>query len=134
MRNLLRKPLPWMVLAECAIVAALLLVAWHLIANPPVFDSSVPAEVPAPAESGGVDAPVVPEPSGQSIPQALPLLPGLNLDASFWRLRLAELNRDQAAFEALEWRLVHSAIGAARRYVESVVLPAVTRAERRSWR
>jgi hypothetical protein len=130
MRNLLRKPLPWMVLVECAIVAALLLVAWHLIADPPVFDSNVPAEVLAPAESGEAGVPVVPGPSGQSKPQAPLLLPGLNFEASFWRVRLAELNRGQAAFEALEWKLVHSAIGAARRYVESVVLPAVTRAER----
>jgi hypothetical protein len=130
MRNLLRKPLPWMVLAECAIVAALLLVAWHLIANPPVIDANVPAEVAAPAESDGAGAPIVPGPSGQSKPQGVPLLPGLNFESSFWRLRLAELNRGQAAFEALEWRLVHSAMNAARRYVESVVLPAVTRAER----
>jgi hypothetical protein len=130
MRNLLRKPLPWMVLAECAIVAALLLVAWHLIASPPVI-SNVPAEVPAPAESGDAGQPVVPELEVQPKPQAVPLLPGLNLEASFWRTRLAELNRGQAAFEALEWKLVHSAMAAARRYVESVVLPAVTRAERR---
>jgi hypothetical protein len=131
MRNLLRKPLPWMVLAECAIVAALLLVAWHLIANPPVVDSRAPAEVASPGESGDAGVPVVPGPAGQSEPQALPSLPGLNFEASFWRVRLAELNRGQAAFEALEWKLVHSAMNAARRYVESVVLPAVTRAERR---
>ena len=130
MRNLLRKPLHWMVLAECAIVAALLLVAWHLIASPPVI-SNVPAEVPAPAESGEAGAPVAPAPAGQSKHQAVPLLPGLNFEADFWRMRLAELNRGQAAFEALEWKLVHSAMAAARRYVESVVLPAVTRAERR---
>jgi hypothetical protein len=130
MRNLLRKPLPWLVLTECAIVAALLLVAWHLIANPPVFDFNVPAEVPAPAESGEAATPVVPGPAGQSKPRALPSLPGLNFEASFWRTRLAELNRGQAAFEALEWKLVHSAMAAARRYVESVVLPSVTRAER----
>jgi hypothetical protein len=68
---------------------------------------------------------------GQSTPKARPTVPGLNFEASFWRLRLAELNRGQAAFEALEWKLVHSAIGAARHYIESVVLPSVTRAERR---
>src|SRR6476660_6899040 len=131
MRNLLRKPLPLMVLAECAVVAALLLVAWHLIANPTVIDANVPAEVAAPAESDEAGAPVVPGPSGQSKPQGMSLLPGLNFESSFWRVRLAELNRGQAAFEALEWKLVHSAMNAARRYVESVVLPAVTRAERR---
>jgi hypothetical protein len=131
MRNLLRKPLPWMVLAECAVVAALILVAWHLIANPPVPDSSVPALVPSPADSGEAGVPAVPGPVGQSTPKARPTVPGLNFEASFWRLRLAELNRGQAAFEALEWKLVHSAIGAARHYIESVVLPSVTRAERR---
>jgi hypothetical protein len=131
MRNLLRKPLPWMVIAECAVVGALLLIAWHLIANPPVSDSSVPDVVPSPAESGEAGVPAVPGPSGATQPHALPSLPGLNFEASFWRLRLAELNRGQAAFEALEWKLVHSAIGAARRYVEAVVLPSVSRAERR---
>src|SRR4029077_18111675 len=109
MRNLLRKPLPWMVLAECAIVAALLLVAWRLIASPPVI-SNVPAEIPAPAQSGETGEPVVPGLAGQSKPQAGPSLPGLNFDASFWRVRLAELNRGQASFEALEWKLVHSAM------------------------
>jgi len=34
MRNLLRKPLPWMVVSECAIVAALAMVAWHMVASP----------------------------------------------------------------------------------------------------
>jgi hypothetical protein len=132
MRNVLRKPLPWMVLAECAVVAALLLVAWHLIANPPVPDSSVPVIVPPPADSGETGIPAVPGPLGESTPKARPTLPGLNFEASFWRLRLAELNRGQAAFEALEWKLVHSAMDAARRYVESVVLPSVSRAERGS--
>jgi hypothetical protein len=56
--------------------------------------------------------------------------PGLNFDAGFWRLRLADLNRGQAQFEALEWRLVRSAMDAAHRYVESVVIPSILRAER----
>jgi len=130
MRNLLRKPLPWMVLAECAVVAALLLVAWHMIVSPPVPDSSGPAVIPAPADSGEAGVPAAPGPVRTSTPRARPILPGLNFEASFWRLRLAELNRGQAAFEALEWKLVHSAMDAARRYIESVVLPSVTRAER----
>jgi hypothetical protein len=130
MRNLLRKPLPWMVLAECAVVAVLLLVAWHLISNPPNPATSAPAVVPAPGESGEAGMPAVPAPAGLSKPRATPMLPGLNFEAGFWRLRLAELNRGQAAFEALEWKLVHAAMDAARRYVESVVLPSVARAER----
>jgi hypothetical protein len=57
-------------------------------------------------------------------------LPGLNLDSRFWRTRLAELNRDQALLAQLEWRIVHSAMDAMKRYLETVVLPAVQRAEK----
>ncbi len=129
MRNLLRKPLPWMVLAECAIVAALVMVAWHLIASPPAQHSfAAPAASQAP-EAGGAKGPVSADVPAQS--PARPLLPGLNVDANFWRIRLAELNHGEAAFELLEWRLVHSVINTAHRYVESVVLPSVRRAERR---
>jgi hypothetical protein len=57
-------------------------------------------------------------------------LPGLNLDARFWQLRLSQLNRDQVFFEQLEWRVVKSAMDAAQGYLETVVLPSITRAER----
>ena len=128
MRNLLRKPLPWMVVSECAIVIALAMVAWHIVASPP-----------APPASGGQVAtptaqarePVTPGPAVvREAPPVQPLLPGLNLETSFWRLRLAELNRGERSFEQLEWRIVHSAMDAARRYVKSVVLPALAQAER----
>jgi hypothetical protein len=56
-------------------------------------------------------------------------LPGLNVDSGFWRQRLAQLNREQATLAQLEWRIVHSAMDAARHYVQTVVLPAVQRAE-----
>jgi hypothetical protein len=128
MRNLLRKPLPWIVLAECFVVAALVMVAWHLVANPPA-QSTFTSRQAFPTTAAG-------HPSGSS-PQLTPprrqmpaLLPGLNVNADFWRVRLAELNRGEAAFEALEWRLVHAAMDAAHRYVESVVLPTIARAER----
>jgi hypothetical protein len=58
-------------------------------------------------------------------------MPGLNIDPGFWKLRLAELNGGERTFEQLEWRIVHSAMDAARRYVKSVVLPALAQAERR---
>jgi hypothetical protein len=58
------------------------------------------------------------------------LLPGLNVDSRFWRQRLAELNQGENAFEQLEWRIVHAGMDAARRYVKSVVMPALARAER----
>src|SRR6266849_3212532 len=56
--------------------------------------------------------------------------PGLNLGVGFWRGRLGSLNRDEAAFEALEWRVTHAVMAAAHDYLETVVLPAVRRAER----
>ena len=57
-------------------------------------------------------------------------LPGLNVDPGFWRERLAQLNGDQVDLEQLEWRIVHSAEDAAKLYLETVVLPAIQRAER----
>jgi hypothetical protein len=58
-------------------------------------------------------------------------LPGLNIDSAFWRGRLGQLNRDQVFFEQLEWRIIHSAMDAVNRYLETVVLPSITRAEGR---
>ena len=129
MRNLLRKPLTWMVIGECAVVAALFILAWHLIAGVPATDFSLPPPVASPLpQAGDASGPVASR--VKSPPKQRQLLPGLNVDAGFWRIRLAELNQGQAEFEMLEWRLVHSAMDAAHRYVESVVLPSIARAER----
>ena len=116
-----------MVLAECAIVAALVMVAWHLVAVPPVQEIPAAPAAPAPI-AGDATGPISADVTARS--PARPLLPGLNVDASFWRLRLAELNSGEAAVEVLEWKLVHSAMNAAHRYVVSVVLPSLARAER----
>jgi hypothetical protein len=117
-----------MVVVECAVVGALVIVAWSMVVNPPAQKLAPIAATPR-ADSGDGNQPLTP---GVAQPKAARAqLPGLNVDPSFWRLRLAELNRGQAAFEALEWRLVRSAMTAAHRYVESVVLPSIARAERR---
>jgi hypothetical protein len=128
MRNLLNKPLTWMILAELAVVAALALMAWHVLATPPYQQTAAP---PGPAASTGYpDATAQASPVVPTSPKAVARqLPGLNVDTAFWRLRLVELNRDEAAFEQLEWRIVHSAMDTTRRYLESVVLPSVLRAE-----
>jgi hypothetical protein len=104
-------------------------VAWHWITPTPdqvavaaPHVASPAAASPDPAAQG---SPVVPKTPKAAERQ----LPGLNLDTAFWRLRLEELNREQAAFELLEWRIVHSAMDTIHRYVESVVVPAVERAE-----
>ena len=131
MRRLVRKPLPWMVLGECAIVVALVMVAWHLVTDAPARAlRMMPAASPA-ADGGNAGGQTPSGVTAKPKPSARPVPPGLNFDAGFWRMRLTELNRGQAAFEALEWRLVHSAMDAAKRYMESVVIPSIERAERR---
>jgi hypothetical protein len=59
-------------------------------------------------------------------------LPGLNLDTAFWRNHLSQLNREQVILEQIEWRIVHNAMNVMRRYLETVVLPSITQAERRN--
>ncbi|MDQ6877599.1 MAG: hypothetical protein M3082_07845 [Candidatus Dormibacteraeota bacterium] len=132
MRNLLRKPLPWMVLAECAVVAALVLVAWHLIVDAPA--RVVPLTPSASPRANARDGfgPVSTYVTGQAKPPTHSVFPGLNVDPGFWRLRLADLNRAQTAFERLQWNLVHALMDAAHRYMNSVVLPSIAHAERRA--
>jgi hypothetical protein len=127
MRNLLRKPLLWMIVAECVVVTVLILIAWHWVAASSAAAAGPTAiSLPAAAPNARMaSSPAAPKP-----PKSARQLPGLNLDTGFWRTRLAELNRDQAAFELLEWRIVHSAMDAIQRYTESVVLPSVVQAER----
>ena len=128
-----RKPLTWMVLGEIVVVAALGVVSWQLLtgaaagARAPLV---IPQATAAPVGSGLPDVPAgVLSPPESS---AAPLLPGLNVDPAFWRARLAALNEAEAQVEALEWRIVHSALDTVRRYVDTVVIPAVERAESRS--
>jgi len=126
MRNFLRSPLTWMVVAELVVVGALVALAWTAItaASRPAHASPAIQQSDSPADTNAVpDEPaVIPGPRGP--------LPGLNLDSRFWRTRLAELNRDQALLAQLEWRIVHSAMDAMKHYIETVVLPAIQRAER----
>ena len=127
MRRLVRSPLAWMAVAEVLVVGALIAVAWHVVASSghPV---SSPAQLFAPGPTD--DASPLPElPAFNPVNPHGPL-PGLNVDPSFWRDRLAHLNEDQAYLEQLEWRIVRNAEDAIQRYLETVVLPAIQRAER----
>ncbi len=127
MRNLIRSPLTWLVVAEFVVVSALLVVAWNVVggAARPVY-ASPPLQLPATNSDAGSPLPDIP--GNVKIGPRGPL-PGLNLDSVFWRLRLQQLNRDQVIFEQLEWRIVHSAMVALQRYLETVVLPTIQRAE-----
>jgi hypothetical protein len=129
MARLLRQPLTWMVVAECAVVAALVLVSWRVIFDPAVAGTPPTDLVPAPVSSPGT-LPKLPA-LDVTPPAARGPLPGLNISPDFWRTRLRILNADTAAFEALEWRLTHAVIQTVRGYVVSVILPAIRKAERR---
>jgi hypothetical protein len=127
MRRLVRAPLTWMVVVECAVVGALILVAWHALggavaqgAAAPLFPPAAASPASSPLRGAGAPAPG---------PATRGPAPGLNVGIGFWRLRLGSLNRDEAAFEALEWRITHAVMEAARDYLQTVVLPAVRVAE-----
>jgi hypothetical protein len=128
MRNLFRTPLTWMVLAEIVVVGALIALAWNVMApgvRPPVAMPGQSAPEGVASDDGAApDLPTL------ALPGSRGPLPGLNVSPAFWRERLAELNRDEAWVVGLEWRLLHVARDAARDYLESVVLPAVRKAER----
>jgi hypothetical protein len=130
MRNLFKNPLTWMILGESAVVAALILVAWHWIAAAQGLPSTaLPLAISSPSSAqdpATQTSPVVPKPTTSVVRQ----LPGLNVDTAFWRSRLLDLNRDEAAFEVLEWKIVHSAMETIQRYTESVVIPSVEAAAR----
>ncbi|TME24250.1 MAG: hypothetical protein E6I67_01115 [Chloroflexi bacterium] len=126
MRQFIRSPLTWMVVAELVVVGVLVVVAWTAVtaATRPALASPTDQLPDSPSDSSALpDLPVL-------TPGARGPLPGLNLESRFWRTRLAELNRDQALLAQLEWRIVHTAMDAMKRYLETVVLPAVQRAEK----
>jgi hypothetical protein len=128
MRTFIRSPLTWAVLAEMVVVGALLVLAWSMVGSAPHAGVALPA-VAAPdtaTEGDGAPLPDIPTVTGQG---AQGPLPELNVSSGFWRRELAQLNRDQAAFAQLEWRIVRAGMVAARDYVEGVVLPAIRRAE-----
>ena len=128
MPRLLRKPITWMVAAEICVLAALGVVSWQLMAARSGGD--LPALfLPAASPPNDTAAPVPADALSPPSPSSAPLLPGLNVDPAFWQHRLVGLNEAQAQFEALEWRLVSSALDSMQRYIESVVIPSIRRAE-----
>lgn len=126
MGKLLRNPLTWMVIAEVVVVTALIVLAWNAIATA----SRPSAASPLVAVDPSVDASPLPDLPVITKPDSTAPSPGLNIDPLFWLGRLRALNQDQVVFEQLEWRVVGAATEAAHRYLETVVLPAVTAAEK----
>ena len=128
MPHLIRTPLAWLVIAEFVVVGALVMLVWSALgaAGNPVLASPSTQQ---PGPSADPAASPVPGQPGVTRPSQGPL-PGLNTNSVFWRVRLAELNREQVYFEQLEWQVVHSAMDAMQRYLDTVVIPSIQRAER----
>ena len=128
MFNWIRNPLTWMVFAELVVVSLLVVVAWNVVttAAKPALASPV---LQWPGSEAAPSRPAPPDVSGNKPDQHGPL-PGLNLDSGFWQQRLRQLNREEAYFEQLEWRIVHAATDTIKRYLETVVLPAIQHATR----
>lgn len=127
MHNLLRTPLTWLVVAEFVVVGALMVLAWSVVTSAVHPALAMPAQQ-QPDTSGDPSSTDLPGLPSVSKPKSGPL-PALNLDSDFWRGRLTRLNEDQVLFEQLEWRIVHSAVAAVERYMLTVVIPSVQRAE-----
>jgi hypothetical protein len=132
MRQIFKQPLTWMVVGEILVVATLAALAWHVVSGAngrPDLPLVLSQPASSPEDTAAPDlSPDVLVPPGST---SAPLLPGLNVDPAFWRSRLAGLNQAEAQVEALEWRIVHSAMETVQRYIDSVVVPAVERAEGR---
>lgn len=122
----LRQPLFWIVLAEVVLMFVLFAVAWRVYeAHRPSASAGFPlpqspASPPAVAASPR-QSPVAPRPSP---PAAVARKPAV------FPVDLAALNRDQASLERAEGALLVELVRSARGYLETVVLPAVRRAER----
>jgi hypothetical protein len=129
MRQLIRKPITWMVASEIVVVAALVVATWYFLAGARPGADLPALLVPPSSEPADATASVPPDALAPPQPAAMPLLPGLNVDPVFWRKRLEALNGAQAQFEQLEWRIFGSAMDSMQRYIETVVIPSIERAE-----
>jgi hypothetical protein len=134
--SLLRPPLVWFTAAETALIGVLGVLTWHVwvervapaaaALGPPVAAAPPPPSVPGPAAPVlGQPPPAVPSPG----PPAAGPTPGIRTDAEFLGRQLSELNRVEATFEDLEWRVTKAIADAIERYVQGVVLPSIERSE-----
>jgi hypothetical protein len=136
---LFRPPLVWFAAAETMLIAVLGTVTWHVwlgrTAPPaiPLVAGAPPAAAPPP----GVPMPAIDPNQPAALPPTAPApapavgpTPGIRTDADFMSRELSELNRVEATFEDLEWRVTRAVADAIQRYVEGVVLPSIERSER----
>ena len=138
MIRLLSRPLTYLVLGECCVLIALGVAVWHLIPHPApqsraALTPAPPGAAPAPAPEArpAQPPPAAPHPPPSSRPPSMgSATAAAGRDPAFWAERLKTLNRDQSELQQSQWRLLDAALGAARGYLDEVVVPAVERAQR----
>lgn len=128
-----RRPLLWLVAAECVIVLGLGIATWRVIEArrtppPPAVAEAAPPPADAAVQPTAPPAPSALPPASPS-PRPAPAV-GLSTDPAFLRRQLVAVNRDEASLEQVEWRLAQAVLGFARTYIDEVVLPAIDRARR----
>jgi hypothetical protein len=127
-----RQVLGLLVAGELAVVGGLLAAAWHVwqgnhapvgggAAAPPLGTSPLGSGQPQPSPAATVPTPLRPAASAT---------PGLRTDPLFLGQATEDINREEAAFQQLEWRIVQGATDGMRTYIQRVVLPAISRAQR----
>ncbi len=137
-RLLFRPPLIWITIAECILVVAMAALGWHLWQSSSTRAPASGMTALAPHANGQSDPgsrgralrpPVSPSTSIPS-PAAPPgPTPGIRTDAEFLSHQMAELNRVEAAFASLEWRMTNALVGAIQYYLNHVVLPSIEKTE-----
>jgi hypothetical protein len=135
---LLRRPLFLMIAVEALLVVGVAGVAWHVwqsrqeAASAAAGPSSTGQSPPAGLGPARFPKPSTVPRASPGRPSPPPPAPGFRVDADFLARQFGDVNRDQAALERTEWRLVRAAIDGMRSYLERVVLPLVERAEGRA--
>jgi hypothetical protein len=135
LQTLFRPPLVWLVAIELLLLLATGVVVWHVwqVRQIPAQAALAPFE-PAPRSSPGPGlGPALRPPRPSTAPSASPSglgpTPGIRTDPEFLSRQMNELNRVEATFEDLEWRVTRAMVDAIQNYVKRVVLPSIERAE-----
>lgn len=132
-RLLFRPPLFYVTMAECILVAAIAALSWHIwfgrqaiAPSPSQAAVAQPSRLLAPTSSprAGARATPAPLPTPTGAPRTGPT-PGTRTDAGFLSGQMDELNRVEATFENLEWRVTNALVDAIQTYIDRVVLPSI---------
>jgi hypothetical protein len=127
-----RLVLALLVAGELAVVGGMVAAAWHVwqenhapvgggVAVSPPGLPPLRGGQPRPSPSPTVAAPLQPTTAPT---------PGLRTDPLFLGQATVDINREEAAFQQLEWRIAQAATDGTRTYIQRIVLPAISRAQR----